>query len=119
MLPHEQVRRFDQRFVRKERIDRRDVGRHLAEHGVEGTPRRREGPACALEVVGRQHDDAVVAVVARDKEGACDEVGGNEVMRHGEAADFARRDVQLLRRSDRLDEDAVVAVERRDAGLGG
>ena len=67
--------------------------------------RRREGPARPLEVVRRQHDDAVVAVVARDQEGAGDQVGGKEMMRHGEPAHRARRDSQRLGRGDRLDED--------------
>ena len=86
VLAEEQVRFLDVRPVRKERVDRASVGRHASEHRVEGPAGGGERPARTFEVVRRQHNDAVVAVVAGDEEGAGDQVGGEEVMRDGQSA---------------------------------
>ena len=67
-------------------------------------------------MIRREHDDAVVAILARQKKGAGDQVCRDKMMRDGEPADLARRDVQRLGGGDQLDEDAVIAIERRDAG---
>jgi hypothetical protein len=64
-----------------------------ARNGLERPPRSREWPPCLFEVVGEKDDDLPGA--SRDAEPACHEVGGEQVMRDGQAREFAPPDGRL------------------------
>ena len=89
------------------------VGGDPAEHGVEAVRRRRERLARLLEMVGEEHDHAVVAAMRGEPDAARHEMGREQVVRHRHAGELHRRRRDRRGVRDRLRELAGVEIEAR------